>query len=178
MGLDYKGFAAELGASFKPEHACSSTEGGISSLRTISYGTSSIAMHVGDFFYVDGVRRVGETRVEKCDFTSRLDECSEFARCRGLDVLMVLSFCCGTRQIGLLLNEDGPAALSPCEYLRLVQALVSQHSLQLSSLLPPDSEILSSSKGLLHLFSQAASTASRKQVVPLWNDCISNTVAD
>lgn len=130
----------------------------------LTYGTSSIALHVSDFFSVDSKEEAGAAaRVAA--------RCAEFAAARRLDVLIVLSYCQGVRQIALLHAPGGPAALSAGEFERLASALVAARpSLQLEALPMPEGQTAA-----LRLFSQGASTASRKQVVPLWAACVEAT---
>ena len=162
LGLDYKAFTAALGAA---------VEGGpvAAGRPPLTYGTSSIALHVSDFFAVDGPGK------EDAGAGARVAaRCAEFAAARRLDVLIVLSYCQGARQIALLHAPGGPAALSAGEFERLASALIAARpSLQLEALPVPEGQAAA-----LRLFAQGASTASRKQVVPLWAACVEATVGD
>lgn len=123
-------------------------------------------MHVFDFFRfcAEDARALSLVASECLDFSSE----------RHLDVLMVLSFCEGVRQVAVLRVPNGPAALPAAEFDRLVQALVdARPSLQLVPLcIPPALGADTVAVDCTRLFSQGAATASRKQIVPIWNACI------
>lgn len=129
-------------------------------------------MHVADFFRLgDGSGGAPLAHVAT--------ECLDYASERRLDALMVLSFCDCVRQVALLRVPGGPAALSVAEFDGVVRALVDvRPSLQLAPMrLPTVAGDGAAAVDCARLFSQGAATASRKQIVPLWNACIEAATA-
>jgi hypothetical protein len=151
----------------------------------VKYGTSSLGVHVTDFLCGASIPASSQTAPLTLSQTV-LSASREFAVGRSattpLDMLVVFSFAEGKRMLAFLCCIPTAAnGFTIEEFDRVISTLCTSSPLQLRRLettLDTATAIDAESVGILvRIFEQGASTSSRKQVVPILDQCIATTLA-
>jgi hypothetical protein len=147
--------------------------------RTVRYGTASLGIHVTNF--LSATSKPASSGHHLLLNRSVIDGIRTFASSRGgstsLDMIVLLSFAEGKRMVAFA-AVPGAAGLSEAEFERVVSDLCSSSPLQLARIETTFVDDVTLSPPLLiHVFAQGASTASRKQVVPLLDRSIAAALA-